>query len=904
MKRLVIGILAHVDAGKTTLSEALLYQSGAIRKLGRVDHQNTFLDNFALERERGITIFSKQARLSLPDVEIQLLDTPGHVDFSAEMERTLQVLDAAVLVISGTDGVQSHTRTLWQLLKRFHVPVFMFVNKMDLAGTDRNVLLRELKSRLNDACVDFTEDGSARMEEIALQSEAAMDEYLDTGAVKDATVSEMIARRELFPCWFGSALRLTGVANFLQGLSHLASCGTYPEDFGARVYKISRDAQGVRLTWMKVTGGVLRVRMPLSGNGSGEKWEEKVDQIRLYSGEKFKTAGQVPAGIVCAVTGLSHTVPGEGLGSALPGAAPILEPVLTYRVILPEGCSPHTALEKLQELSEEDPTLHIVWNAQLHQIHIQLMGEIQQEVLQRLIASRFGIGVTFGEGSIVYRETIGTTVEGVGHYEPLRHYAEVHLLLTPGERGSGLQFDTVCPEDVLDGHWQRLILSHLKEREFPGVLTGSPITDMKITLAAGKDSAKHTEGGDFRQATYRALRQGLMQAKSILLEPWYCFRLELPASQVGRALTDIQRMGGTADAPETKGEESVLTGSAPVEGLRGYAADIAAYTHGTGRLSCILKDYEPCRNTEAVIAAIGYDPERDRDNPADSVFCIHGASGLVKWDKVPEYMHLPSVLQPEKKDNPAVHSAVPEVRTSKVPGTFEQDGELQTIFERTYGPVKRRDILPTELRRRKEAAALEKRSIQKQPPRKEYLLVDGYNIIYSWDELKAVAQDNMDAARKNLMDILCNYQGYRKCEVILVFDAYKVPHNATGEVTTYHNIHVVYTREAETADSYIEKATYALGSEYQTRVATSDGAEQLIILGHNALRIPASAFHEEVEHVEGQIADVLARNNRKASSRGMKAAMEKAGMSGTIPAVPESVSGKKSVPGERRKERN
>ena len=895
MRRVCIGILAHVDAGKTTLSEALLYRSGALRKLGRVDHKDAFLDHFALERERGITIFSKQARLTLPDVEIQLLDTPGHADFSAETERTLPVLDAAVLVISGTDGVQSHTRTLWRLLERRHIPVFVFVNKMDLAGADKAALLEDLRARLSDGCVDFTGPKARMFEEAALCGEDAMDEYLETGRLSDERLSALIARRALIPCWFGSALRLDGVEEFLEGLVRLSPRPAYSAAFGARVYKISRDAQGARLTWMKITGGTLRVKDPLSGGDAQGAWEEKADQIRLYSGAKFSTVVSAEAGTVCAVTGLSRTVPGEGLGAEPAGAPPVLEPVLSYEVLLPEGCNPHAALEKLRELEEEDPSLHVVWNEQLRSIRIQLMGEIQREVLKRLIADRFGLDVEFGPGGIVYRETIADAVEGVGHYEPLRHYAEVHLILEPGEPGSGVQVDSVCPGDQLPGHLQRLILSHLEEREFPGVLTGSPLTDVKITLASGKFSVKHTEGGDFRQATYRAVRQGLMQARSVLLEPWYRFRLELPAAQAGRALTDLQRMGGETGAPETAGDETVLTGSAPVAGLRGYAAELAAYTRGRGRLSCLPGGYAPCRNTEAVCAAVGYDPERDVDNPADSVFCDHGTALRVKWKEVPEKMHLPPVLRAETPVPAAETPAAPVLRIQSAPaGGIESDGALRAILERTYGAIQRREILPTEQARRREAAAAaeaEKRKIREQDLGPEYLLVDGYNIIYAWDELKAVARDNLDAARKLLMDLLSNYQGFRKCEVILVFDAYQVPHGA-GEVIQYHNIHVVYTREAETADAYIEKATYQLGGARRVRVATSDGAEQLIILGHGALRIPASAFHEEVEQAEGQIAAILRRNNRTAQPRSVKDALEAAGL------APEKPETSRKKPGE------
>ena len=878
MKKLVIGILAHVDAGKTTLSEAMLYTCGAIRTLGRVDHQDAFLDTFALERERGITIFSKQALLPLPEVEVQLLDTPGHVDFSAEMERTLQVLDGAVLVISGTDGIQSHTRTLWRLLERYHVPTFLFVNKMDLAGADRGALLAELRRQLAEGCVDFTAPREERLESVALCDEEVLSAYLERGAVSDGEIAGLIARRRLFPCWFGSALKLEGVEDLLEGLGRYAPRPDYPAAFGARVYKIARDGQGTRLTYLKVTGGTLRVKASLTNRRAelpeDRIWEEKADQLRLYSGAKFRTVEEVPAGTVCAVTGLSRTVPGEGLGADPGAAAPALEPPLTYRVLLPDGCDPHTALQKLRSLEEEDPQLHIVWSEQLRQIHIQLMGEVQLEILGRILAERFDLAVSFGPGSIVYRETIAAPVEGVGHYEPLRHYAEVHLLLRPGERDSGLQFDADCPEDQLDGHWQRLILTHLEEKRHLGVLTGAPVTDMRITLVAGRAHVKHTEGGDFRQATYRAVRQGLMQARSVLLEPWYRFRLEVPAPQMGRAMSDIQRMGGDCAPPETAGEDGVLTGAAPVAGLRDYAAEVTAYTRGRGRLACTLAGYRPCHNADEVIAGAGYDPERDVDNSPDSVFCAHGAGVLVPWNRVRDHMHVAGGRLEEAREP---QSAAPQLRRAAPPsGGLEQDAELRAIFERTYGQVRDRAFQAREQRVRRETETLpDRQAIRTQIAGPEYLLVDGYNIIFAWEELKTVARDNLDAARKNLMDLLSNYQGFRKCELILVFDAYKVPHG-TGGVSRYHNISVVYTKEAETADAYIERVTYQLGGQHRVRVATSDNAEQLIILGHGALRVSAAAFHEEIEQAEGQIAAILERNNRPGGGRTVKAALTKA----------------------------
>ena len=858
MKKLVVGILGHVDAGKTTLSEAMLYRSGNLKKLGRVDHQDAFLDTDALERERGITIFSKQAVLPLDGLEVTLLDTPGHVDFSSEMERTLHVLDCAILVISGTDGVQGHTRTLWRLLERYHVPTFLFVNKMDLAGADRQAVLEELRRRLDENCVDFTQKGDPFHEAVAMCGEEALTAYLDTGTVPDGEIVSLIAARRLFPCWFGSALRLEGVDEFLAGLARYARCPDYPAEFAARVYKIARDPQGARLTYLKVTGGTLKVKALLSGGPENDRWEEKADQLRIYSGSRFQTVSEAPAGTVCAVTGLSRTFAGEGLGTEAGAALPLLEPVLTYQVILPDGCDPHTALLKLRELEEEDPQLHLVWNEHLREIHIQLMGEVQLEILRRRIAQRFGLEVSFGRGSIVYRETIAAPAEGVGHYEPLRHYAEVHLLLEPGERGSGLSFASACSEDVLDRNWQRLILTHLMEREHPGVLTGSPITDMKLTLVAGRAHLKHTEGGDFRQATYRAVRQGLKSAESVLLEPWYDVRLEVPSENLGRAMSDLQQRHGVFQPPETEGDMAVLTGAAPVASLQGYWTEVTAYTRGRGRLFCVPGGYRPCHNTEEVVAALGYDSERDTENPTGSVFCAHGAGFTVPWDQVRSYMHVDSGLrlgaaaEPEQEERPA---------GGRLSGSLADDKELQAIYERTYGKVEREAFRPQPKPAR---TSLDegKYNIRSQDRGPEYLLVDGYNIIYAWDELKAAAQSSLDAARQLLLDILSNYQGFRKCVVIVVFDAYKVKGNP-GSVTKYHNIHVVYTKEAETADSYIEKATYEIAREHRVRVATSDGAEQLIILGHGALRVSARIFKQEVEQAQGQISAFLAEYNRK-----------------------------------------
>ena len=869
MDKLVIGILAHVDAGKTTLSEGLLYTCGRLKKLGRVDHKDAFLDTDPMERERGITIFSKQAILPLEGAEITLLDTPGHADFSAEMERTLQVLDCAILVISGTDGVQGHTHTLWKLLERYGVPTFLFINKMDLAGADRDALLTELKSKLDEGCVDFAAPAEQIQEQAAVCDEDALERYLEDGALDDGALTALIAKRKLFPCWFGSALKLEGVAEFLQGLERYAPRPQYGPDFAARVFKISRDSQGARLTWMKITGGSLKVKALLSGPG----WEEKADQLRIYSGAKFQAVDEAAAGTVCAVTGLSATAAGEGLGAEAEALPPALEPVLTYQVVLPAGQDPHTALQKLKQLEEEDPQLHLVWNERLGELHVQLMGEVQLEILQRLIAERFGMEVSFGQGGIVYRETIAGAVEGVGNYEPLRHYAEVHLLMEPLPRGSGLVLTSACPQDMLDINWQRLVLTHLAERSHPGVLTGSPITDMKITLVAGRAHLKHTEGGDFRQATYRAVRQRLMEAESILLEPWYNFRLEVPAEQVGRALSDLQRMHGRVEPPETAGDMAVLTGSAPVEQLRDYGREVAAYTRGRGRLSCTSGGYAPCHNQEEVVAAMGYDPERDVENPPGSVFCAHGAGYNVKWDEVKAHAHVDSGLR-LGEEPPEEEAAPPRPRPQSYAGSLEQDKELQAIFERTYGKVERNAFRP-QPRPARTSLDDKKYSIKAQDRGPEYLLVDGYNIVFAWDELKEVARENLDAARQMLMDILSNYQGFKKNVVILVFDAYKVP-RSVQDVTRYHNIYVVYTKEAETADAYIERATYEIGRHHRVRVATSDGAEQLIILGHGALRLSASTFRAEVEQVTGQIAAILKANNRAAPSKAVAAALEKA----------------------------
>lgn len=854
MKQLALGILAHVDAGKTTLSEGLLYTAGALRKLGRVDHRDAFLDTNAQEKERGITIFSKQAVLQYGTARFTLLDTPGHVDFSTEMERTLQVMDYAVLVISGTDGVQSHTETLWRLLARHRIPTFLFLNKMDLAGADAQRLLEELKQRLSENCVVFGQaQDTAFAENLALCDEALMEEVLESGAPSQGGIIRAVAARKVFPCYFGSALRLDGIEALLRGLEDYTQAPACAEAFGAKVFKIARDEQGARLTYCKITGGSLPVKTSLAGTTkTGEPWSEKVNQIRIYSGTKYETTEVAECGMVCALTGFSKTYPGEGLGAEPDAEAPVLEPVLTYRAELPAQVSAHTALAQLRALEEEDPQLHIMWNEQLQEIHLQLMGEVQLEVLQRLVAERFGWQVGFGQGSIVYKETIAKTVEGVGHFEPLRHYAEVHLLLEPTALGSGLQLATNCSEEVLDKNWQRLILTHLEEKTHFGVLTGSPITDMKITLAAGRAHLKHTEGGDFRQATYRAVRQGLRQAESILLEPWYDYRLTLPAESLGRAMADMQRKSGTFAPPLQQGEMAVLSGSAPVAELQGYQREVISYTRGRGQLACTLKGYAPCHNAQEVIAAVGYDCDADVENTADSVFCEHGAGFNVRWDEVPAHMHLPSVLA-----KPVMPQAPVQARPRHTGDSglgFSDDKELQKIFEQTYGPLKRdprKSFAPAE-----QTQGYQRSSAEVRLSGPEYLLVDGYNIIFAWDELSTLAKENLDAARNKLIQMMCNYQGYCKCHLILVFDAYKVKNNP-GEVEQVAGISVVYTKEAETADMYIEKVTHELGRKYRVKVATSDGMEQLIILGQGAMRVSAAMFRQEVDRIEAAIREHL-----------------------------------------------
>ena len=843
MKRLTIGILAHVDSGKTTLSEGLLYCAGMLRKLGRVDHGDAFLDTHALEKSRGITIFSKQARLLYGDCEFTLLDTPGHVDFSAEAERTLSVLDYALLVVSGSEGIQPHTETLFKLLCRYSVPTFVFINKMDISHLSRQELMGGLK-RLGEGFIDFSDDvpKDEFYDGLAMCSEDMMEQYLDTGTVPADAIRQSIRQRQVFPCFFGSALKLEGIKELLAGLEEYTTEPPRGDEFGARIFKISDDPQGARLTHMKITSGCLKVKDVLHGSG----WAEKADQIRIYSGAKYQTVDQAPAGMVCAVTGLTSAHPGDGLGAEAGAPSPVLEPVLAYRAVLPEGVDAHKALSALRKLEDADPALHVAWNEGLQEIRVQLMGEVQLEIVQSLLKERFGLDIGFDQGGILYKETITSTVEGVGHYEPLRHYAEVHLLLQPLEAGGGLVFSTGCKEDELDKNWQRLILTHLKEKTHLGVLTGSPITDMSITLVAGKAHLKHTEGGDFRQATYRALRQGLMQAESRLLEPWYSFSLQVPQECVGRAMNDLQAMGASFDPPEQRQEDAVISGTAPVIKLQGYPAVLTGYTKGRGRLSCEGARYLPCHNSDEVIAAIGYDPESDTDNPADSVFCSHGAGHTVKWNAVFDNMHIPAVLRP--KSEPEHEHAAPILSRS-------DEEELIRIYERTYGPIRSNPI----------AAFRPSVSVQSQGFRlpeatetgPEYLLVDGYNIIFAWDDLAAIAKEDMDLARSRLVNLMCNYRGLHRCEVILVFDAYRIKGN-TGSVETVNNISVVYTKEAETADSYIERTTHELSKNYRVQVATSDRMEQLIIIGNGAMRISADAFRKEVDRTEAAMRELMA----------------------------------------------
>lgn len=887
-KHICAGLLAHVDAGKTTLSEGILYQTGTIRKLGRVDNRDAYLDTYALERARGITIFSKQAQLTLGDLEVTLLDTPGHVDFSAEMERTLQVLDCAILVVSGADGVQGHTETLWRLLKRYEIPTFLFVNKMDQPGTDRQFLLEDIRSHLDENCMDFSliDEGGEILENLAMCDEQVLEEYLETGRIPEREICRMVRERKVFPCYFGSALKLQGVEELLKGLERWMTPPVYGKEFGAKVYKISRDEQGNRLTHLKITGGTLKVKDVIAVPGMEEG--EKVNQIRVYSGAKAEMVSEAEAGMICAVTGLTETKPGQGLGAESESELPLLEPVLTYRVKLPEDCDVHKMLQCLRQLEEEEPQLHIVWNETLGEIHVQVMGQVQMEVLKSLAEERFGVDISFDAGNIVYKETIAGPVEGVGHFEPLRHYAEVHLLLEPAEPGSGLQFGTSCSEDVLDRNWQRLILTHLEEKRHVGVLCGGEITDMRITLIAGRAHQKHTEGGDFRQATYRAVRQGLREAGCRLLEPYYDFRLEVPQENTGRAMADLDRMQGTFEPPVQEGERMILSGSAPVALMRDYQKEVISYTRGRGRLLCTLKGYFPCHNEEEVVADCGYDPEADLENPTGSVFCAHGAGFVVPWNEVKDYMQVESPLKVsekgleagENKENSrkplgAGAGMAPARNSGGASRSFGADEkELEAIFTRTYGEKRRRlpgesgpRLVTFDPKKQGEASYGPDRirshgnpgyMKKQQEPEEEYLLVDGYNILYAWEDMRELMQVTLDGARHRLMDILCNYQGYRKCRLIVVFDAYKVP-GGVGSAQDYHNIHVVYTKEAETADQYIEKFAHEMGRRYRVTVATSDGLEQLIIRGQGCILMSAADLREDIERIGRQIEEEQGR---------------------------------------------
>lgn len=860
MKKIAVGILAHVDSGKTTLSEALMYCSGNITKLGRVDHRDSFLDTFSLERDRGITIFSKQAVMKYNNTDFTLLDTPGHIDFSAEAERTLQVLDYAILVISGTNGVQSHTATLWKLLKRYNVPCFIFVNKMDLDGADKLAIMAQLRTNLDENCIDFTyRNTDAFRESVAVCDEQMLEKYYETESIEKADIIRAIKERKLFPCMFGSALKLDGVREFLALLDEYTQMPFYPDEFGAKVFKIAEDNQGNRLTFLKVTGGSLKVREVLKSDKNVNA--EKVNRIRVYSGEKFTAIDEAAAGTVCAVTGITFAKSGDGLGIESDSDLPMLEPVLTYKVDLTDGTDPHTALAKLKILENEDPQLNVVWNSRLAEIQIQLMGEIQLEVLKSIIFERFGMTVEFSTGNIIYKETIENTVEGVGHFEPLKHYAEVHLLIKPLKRGSGIIINSRCKEDLLDRNWQRLILTHLHEKTHIGVLTGSPITDVEITLVSGKAHAKHTEGGDFRQATYRAVRQGLRSAKSILLEPVYEFTLEVPNENIGRAMSDIQRMNGTFSSPESRGDVTVLNGTCPVSEMRSYTKEVMQYTHGKGKLACILKGYEPCHNAEEVIESIGYDCDADLENPCGSVFCSHGAGYNVPWNEVAQHMHLPSILEPAKEDSVSTNSKNAFEKCKNQDDVFALDKELMQIFEQTYGPITHKKA--PEKRKVTAVSAIDKAAekLMKNPQYNgtEYLLVDGYNVIFAWEHLKELTERSLDGARQVLINILCNYQGYSKCNLILVFDAYRVK-GQYREVETVNGISIVYTKEAETADMYIEKVTHKLATNNRVRVVTSDALEQMIILGNGALRVSSLAFLEEVRQAEEEIRNII--NNK------------------------------------------
>lgn len=847
LKNLVIGLLAHVDSGKTTLSEAILYLCGNIRQPGRVDNGNTFLDNYSLEKKRGITIFSKQARIKLAKKNVTILDTPGHIDFSAEMERTLQVLDYGILIISGTQGVQQHTKTLWKLLKIYKIPTFIFVNKMDRPNTDTDTIMRQIKEELDDGCIMFDkylpdEWSVERRENIATFDEIVMEKYLQEEKIYIDDVKKMIWDRKIFPCYFGSALKIDGIKEFLEGIELYTKEIEYPQEFGAKVYKIARDEQGNRLTYMKITGGSLKVKDVLG--------EEKVNQIRIYSGKKFETVSEINSGEICAVTGLEKISSGQGVGIETDAKLPILEPVLIYKLILKEDCDKNAMYLKMKQLEEEEPELHIVWNEKTSEIQVKLMGEVQIEILKYMISSRYGIDVDFGTGNVVYKETISNIVEGIGHFEPLKHYAEVHLLLEPGKQGSGIEFAVDLSEDKLDKNWQKLILTHLEEKVHKGVLTGSDITDMKITLIAGKAHMKHTEGGDFRQATYRAVRQGLMQASTVLLEPFYEFKLYIPLENVGRAMTDIEKMSGKCNQPDIKNDTAVIAGIAPVSEINGYQTKVISYTKGKGRIFTTLKGYYPCHNTEEVVKSIGYDAMGDIDNPSSSIFCMHGAGYVVEWNEVENYMHIESTI---KSENLKCDINRPNKKSDKVK---ETDEELNEIFERTYGPIKRREINEVKVIKAVRPKEVIYKGISDAKHKEKFLLVDGYNIIFAWEELNGLAQINLDAARDKLIDILSNYQSFVGIKLMVVFDAYKVK-GFKGEQKEYNNILVVFTKEAQTADAYIERFAHENGKKYDITVATSDGLEQIIISGQGCMILSAREFREEVKKIEKRINEVL-----------------------------------------------
>ena len=851
-KHICAALLAHVDAGKTTLSEALLYESGVIRTRGRVDHKDAFLDTSPLERERGITIFSKQACFSYGNMDVTMLDTPGHVDFSSEMERTLQVIDYAVLIISGTDGVQGHTETVWKLLQKYRIPTFFFVNKMDLPGADKAAVLKELQAKLSPYCVDFTEEEELLCENVAMCEETLLETYLEEGTFDlKKEVRRLVSGTLLYPCYFGSALQNEGVEALLEGLESYTKMPEYQKEFAGKVYKITRDDAGQRLTHMKLTGGELKLRDEIEGIG-------KVNEIRVYSGEKYTLQQEVKAGDICAVPGFTDTYAGQGVGKEADFCANQLAPVCNYQILLPEGTEEAIAWRQLKQLEEEDPNLHLSWQAQTREIFIQSMGEVQLEVIKRMVSERYGMDIAFGSATILYRETIEDTVIGMGHFEPLRHYAEVHLKMEPLPRGSGLQFVTECSEDELDLNWQRLILTHLGEKEFTGVLTGSPITDIKFTLIAGRAHLKHTEGGDFRQATYRAVRQGLRQAKSRLLEPMYQFRMEVPMEQIGRVMSDVGKMHGTFRQQPDDGEMSAIEGICPVASMAGYGTEFAAFTKGRGRMTLSFCGYEPCHNESEVVKNCKYDPDADVENTADSVFCAHGSGFVVPWNEVAKHVHVDTSI---KKRQPVKTTTATPKEPSKKNSKMSEEKELQAIFERTFGPVKTRVETPAKKVIKAEPGKTKTKEY-KPVYEEEYLLVDGYNIIFAWDELKALAAENLEGARTKLMEIMCNYQGFCGCHLILVFDAYKVKGNP-GSVEQFHNISVVYTKEAETADMYIEKTTKEIARKKRVRVATSDGMEQIIILGHGATRISARAFQEEVKHVNDRIAEEVERRTEK-----------------------------------------